>query len=399
MQMILDVDYQDLCLSGHGSRDALRRLFEQSSQAGFSTILFAPMVCGKAIYPSKVAGTLHRPSRTHPGSEQIARLMREFDVMAEIVKLAGEFKLKLMLYFRLLDDYFPELEEEFLDSHPQWWWQSRCGTYFLRGWPCYHYPQVREYKLRLLKEQLDYGVDEVLFDLARSHSFYVSPHREPDFFGFNEPIAQALAARTGSDIRAYDHVKYLSLDQGVYERIPYIYSVEYINSAKFDRTLWHWIKGEGFEMFLREARDLLRGKTSIAQGIFAPPHPVATEEIAPASFYLDAAKLAREEVLDGVIASANWSKQKLTKDMKSFMFPHYDGVRQAGKQVGAWLNDIFSPHGGEISQFASVDQVQAYWQEHVAQSSMDFVVIHEADFIVRHPDAGRLWKTLVSCSQ
>jgi len=399
MQMILDVDYQDLCLSGHGGREALKRLFAQSKQAGFSTMLFAPMVCGKAIYPSQVAGTLHKPSRTHPGSEHIAQLMSEFDVMAEVTKLAKANDLKLMLYFRLLDDYFPELEEDYLGQHPQWWWQSRCGAYALQGWPCYHYPQVRQYKLRLLQEQLAYGVDEVLFDLARSHSFYVSPHREPNFFGFNDPVAQAFAARTGVDIRAYDHVKYLSLDQGVHERIPYIYSVEYVNPATFDRALWHWIKGEGFETFLRESRTLLGNKPAIALGAFAPPHPVATEEIAPANFYLDAANLARDGVLDGVLASANWSTQKLTPDLKSFLLPHYDGVRQAGKQVGAWLNDLFSPHGGESTQFATVQQVQAYWQKHVAPSDIDFVVLHEADFILRHPQASQIWNTLANYSR
>jgi hypothetical protein len=136
----------------------------------------------------------------------------------------------------------------------------------------------------------------------------------------------------------------------------------------------------------------------VALGAFTPPHPVAMERIAPASFYLDSAKLAREGVLDGVIQSANWSSQKLTTDMKSFMLPYHDGVRQAGKQVGVWLNDIFSPHGGETGQFAAADQVETYWQKHVADSSMDFVVVHEADFIVRHPQEGRLWKVLEACA-
>ncbi|MCC6422799.1 MAG: hypothetical protein IT447_04920 [Phycisphaerales bacterium] len=397
MRLVMDVDYQDLCLSGYGDRESLRRLFAQAKDAGFEAMLFAPMVCGKAIYPSKVAGTMHKPSRTHRGSERIAQLMREFDVLDVVAKLAAEFDLKLMLYFRLLDDYFPELSEEFMEQHPQWWWQSRCGFYPLRGWPCYHYPQVREYKLRLLKEQLDYGFDEILFDLARSHSFYASPHREPDFFGFNEPIAEAFAARTGVDIRAYDHKKFLTVDQGVYKRIPFVYSVEYINAAQFDRSLWHWIKGEGFEAFLREARGLSGKRPTIALGAFTPPHPVAIEEIAPATFYLDANRLAAEGVIDGCLQSANWSSQKLTADLKSFMFPYYNGVRQEGKQVGAWLNDIFSPHGGEPSQFASVEQVKAYWHQHVVNSGMDFVVIHEADFILRHPNVATLWNTIASC--
>jgi hypothetical protein len=397
MQTILDVDYQDLCLSGHGDRDNLKRLFENAKSGGISAMLFAPMVCGKAIYPSRVAGTMHKPQRTHPGSWRISQLMSQFDVMPEVSRLASEFDLKLLLYFRLNDDYFPGLEEDYLDAHPEWWWQSRCGDFKLRGWPCYHYPEVRDYKLRLLKEQLQYGVDGVLFELGRSHSFYSSPHREPAFFGFNPPIAEAVRARTGDDICAFDHMKHLMLEDGIFKRIPYVYSAEYVGAAKFDRQAWHWVKGEGFETFLREAREVLGQKQVLVQGAYMPPHPVAIEEIAPATFYLDAAKLARDGVIDGVLNSSNWSKHTITPDMESFMFPYFDGVRGAGKLVGTWLNDLFSPHGGETSEFASAEQVGRYWRQHVAPTSMDFVVLHEADFIVRHPDEAGVWKVLREC--
>jgi hypothetical protein len=297
----------------------------------------------------------------------------------------------------LLDDYFPGLEEEYIDAHPEWWWQSRCGDFQFRGWPCYHYPEVRAYKLRLLKEQIAYGVDGVLFELARSHSFYAMPHREPDFFGFNPPIADAMLEKTGVDIRVFDYMKHLVLEDGPFKRIPYIYTAEYIGAATFDRQAWHWIKGEGFETFLREAREVVGQKYVLAQGAYTPPHPVAIEEIAPATFYLDAAKLARDGIIDGVLNSSNWMKHTLTPDMESFMFPYYDGVRSAKKHVGTWLNDIFSPHGGEISQTASVPQIHEYWKKHVAPTSMDFVVIHEADFIVRHPDEAGVWEVLKAC--
>jgi hypothetical protein len=396
MKTILDVDYQDLCLSGHGDRDSLKRLFENARRGGVSSMLFAPMVCGKAIYPSKVAGTMSKVQHTHPGSPRIAALMAEFDVMDVVTRLAKEFELEFLLYFRLNDDFFPGIEEDYLDANPRWWWESRCGDYKFRGWPCYHFPEVRNHKLRLLQEQLAYGVDGVLFEMARSHSFYNSPHREPDFFGFNQPIADAMLAKTGVDIRAFDHMKHLVLEDGPFKRIPYIYSAEYIGAAKFDRQAWHWIKGEGFETFLREAHGVLGAQRALVQGAYMPPHPVALEEIAPATFYLDAAKLAREGVIDGVLNSSNWSKHTLTPDMESFMFPYFDGVRGAGKQVGTWLNDLFSPHGGEISQFASAKQIEAYWKQHVAPTSMDFVVLHEADFIVRHPDEAGVWKTLKS---
>jgi hypothetical protein len=392
MRLILDVDYQDQCLSGQGDRDALKRLFEQSKSAGFDSVLWAPMICGKANYPSRVA-CVYQDTRMNKGSHRVAEMMRRFDPMEEAIRLSREFDLKLLVYFRLLDDYFPGLEEDFFDQRPHLWWQSRCGNYQLRGWPCYHEPQVREYKLALLKELLDYGPDGGLFELARSHSWYVSPHRQPDFFGFNPPIAKAFQDRHGVDIRQFDYAKFLSIEQGVFERIPYVYSAAYVGAQTFDRTAWHWIKGEGFETFLRDARALLGRKTSLMQGGMCPPHPVALEEIAPATFYLDAGRLAAEGVIDGCLQSANWMKQQLTPDMESFMFPYFQGVREAGKDVGLWLNDIFSPTGGEPNAFASVAEVEAYLRK-VKRTSMDFVVVHEADFIQRHPEPEQIWSIL-----
>lgn len=63
-------------------------------------------------------------------------------------------------------------------------------------------------------------------------------------------------------------------------------------------------------------------------------------------------------------------------------------------QLGTWLNDIFSPTGGEPTGMASIEEIDAYWDHHVAPSSMNFVVIHEADFINRHPQAEQVWKLL-----
>jgi hypothetical protein len=397
MRLILDVDYQDLCLSGHGDRASLRSLFEKAKLGGISTMLFAPMVCGKAIYPSRVAATMSKPVRTHPGSPNIAELMSQFDVISEVARLSREFGLELMLYFRLVDDFFPGLEEININAHPEWWWQSRCGDFPLRGWPCYHYPEVREYKLRLLKEHLSYGFDSVLFDVGRSHSFYASPHREPDFFGFNSPIVDAMRSSTGKDISSFDHLEYLVLDKDLFAKIPYIYSAKYVGAVEFDREAWHWEKGRGFEMFLREARKLAGEQTEVLlQGAYVPPHPVAIEGIAPASFYLDSSKLAAGNVIDGVLNSSNWSTHTLTPDMHSFMFPFYDGVRQAGKSVGTWLNDMFTPNGGDTLLYKPTDNIQKYWDQFVAKSGMDFVVIHEADFIVRHPQEHEVWRLLRS---
>ena len=53
--------------------------------------------------------------------------------LEKAVELSREYGMEFLFYFRLFDDYYPGLEEGFLDSRPDLWWQSRCGHFNLRG--------------------------------------------------------------------------------------------------------------------------------------------------------------------------------------------------------------------------------------------------------------------------
>lgn len=391
MQTILDVDYSDECLLGHGDPDSIRRLFENAKEAGIDSILWAPLACGRAHYPSNVAKRIGDP-RHHPLSYRIGELQGKHDPLEVAVRLAREFDIELLFYFRLFDDYFPGLEEGFLDSRPDLWWQSRCGSFPFKGWPSYHQQEVRDYKMRLFRELLAYEPDGFVVEVSRSHSWYVTPHRGADFFGYEAPVAEEFERRHGVDIRAYDYVRHLTNDEGIYSGTPYTYSVEYEGTREFDREAWHWLKGEAVDSFVRELRAAAPGKRMLMQGGLCPPHPHATVEGAIAKYYIDANKLAADGIIDGYSYSHNFKGFESVADIDGFYFPYFDGVRQAGKPVGGWLNDILTPDGG-YNGIVGLDEVRAYI-ERIQETSLDYVVLHQSDFIARHPQSAEVWRLM-----
>lgn len=389
MCLILDVDYHDLCLSGNGGLDALDRLFGEAKNAGIDSMLWAPMVCGKALYPSN-AVTPFRNTRMHEGGRYLAEILDRFDPLEEAVRLAAEYEMELLFYYRLFDDYYPGLEEDFFERRPDLYWQSRCGDFVLRGWPCYGHSEVRAHKMRLFQELLSYGPSGFMVELGRSHSFFATPHRAVNFFGYDAPIAQEYLRRYGVDIRAFNYAEPVVNSEGRYQDVPYAYSVEYRGATKFDTEAWHWLKGEAVTGFLRELRAQSVDKTLLMQGGICPPHPAAAEE-GCAKFYIDANKLAVENTIDGYSLSMNFRSHTLAQIEETF-FPYFSGVRECGKPVGAWLNDILTAHGGH-GALASCENVREYLEK-FQETSLDYLVIHEADFVVRHPQKNEIWELL-----
>jgi hypothetical protein len=367
----------------------MKKMFDRSNAACIDSILWAPMVCGKAHYPSKVATPIG-DSRTHAGTHYIAELARLFDPLEKAVEFSREYDMELLFYFRLFDDFYPGLEEDFLDSRPDLWWQSRCGHFNLRGWPSYAQPEVRDYKMRLFKELLGYGPDGFMIEIGRSHSMYANPERAANFFGYEAPVAQEFERRYGVDIRQFDYMNGVMNKQGIYANIPYAYEVEYVNAAPFDLEAWHWLKGEYVDSFVREMRAASPGKAMFLQSGICPPHP-GTRYEETAKFYVDANALAADGIIDGYSQSGNF-KSKSSAEIDAHFFPYYDGVRAAGKPVGVWLNDILTADGGH-GALAATEDIAGYI-DRALDTTMDFAIIHEADFMTRHEESDEVWQLM-----
>lgn len=390
MRTILDVDYHDDCLFGNGDLDSMKRVFSKAKQSGFDTISWAPMVCGKAHFPSNVA-TRIGDNKLHKGAPLVTELLGKFDPLEEAVKLSREFEMEIVFYFRFFDDYFPGLEDDFLTSRPGLWWQSRCGNYHLKGWPCYAQPAVRDYKMRLFKELAAYGPDGFMIEIARSHSMYTDPQRTPNFFGYDEPVAQEFKRRHGVDIRDFEYLDFLANEDGIYSNVSYTYSANYVGAADFDLEAWHWLKGEFVDSFIRDLKATTPASTFLLQGGVCPPHPAALDTGDVVKYYIDTNKLAIDGIIDGQSHSGNF-KAKTSREIDSFFFPYLQPMRNNGTPVGVWLNDILTANGGH-GALADLESISAYI-DRAKETEMDYVIIHESDFITRHEQSDAVWELM-----
>ena len=66
------------------------------------------------------------------------------------------------------------------------------------------------------------------------------------------------------------------------------------------------------------------------------------EEVAQAPFRIDLEGLCADGTLDEYAQSRNYRGQ----DLSRALLPRFQHMRENGRQLSAWLNDIFSPTGG-----------------------------------------------------
>ena len=127
-----------------------------------------------------------------------ARLIQQFDVLD--VALAEAKKRGISFYAdpALFDAYFPGLENDFFEAHPDYYLLARDQKTPYRAIPCYAEKAVQAYRLAEIRELLARGVDGISFGLE-SH-YCGAGANTPDSFGFNPPVVQAFQDRYGVDI-------------------------------------------------------------------------------------------------------------------------------------------------------------------------------------------------------
>ena len=198
--------------------DDVRAWVAACDEMGVTRILWRGAYVGKATYHSKVLPRLEVMDENHfektgvspaslararweparRGMNRKARLIEGFDILD--VALAEAKKREISFYgdLALFDMYFPGLENDFLEAHPEYWVLARDQKTPYRGIPCYAEKAVQDYRLAEIEELLSRGVDGISFGLE-SH-FSGHGVGAPDSFGFNPPVVQAFRQRYGIDI-------------------------------------------------------------------------------------------------------------------------------------------------------------------------------------------------------
>jgi len=215
---------------------------------GVTRILWRGAYVGKATYHSKVLPVMEVMEEDHfekagvrkkGGYRRVkwepirksynhkARLIERFDVLDVALAEAKKRGIDFYADVALFDTYFPGLENDFFEAHPEYWVLARDQKTFYRAVPCYAEKVVQDYRLAEIKELLERGVDGISFDLSCHYSG--AGAGDPDSFGFNPPVVQAFQDRYGIDILQDD----------------------------FDADKLCALNGEMFTGFLRRVRELL----------------------------------------------------------------------------------------------------------------------------------------------
>ncbi|GEM_PF-4684130 len=178
-------------------QEDIREAMRQLKSIGADGVLWRTHAF-RELYHTKAGTVFTRKHALNRYDEKMAEAIEHCDPLAEAVKYAREFGLKIYAWTLLNDDgKTPEAIPAFLRQNPQFQWSSRDGKY-LNGVPCYAYPEVRAWRLALIDELMSYGVDGV-FMSTRSHTTGFGDKVLLEY-GFNAPVVNEFSKRYGVDL-------------------------------------------------------------------------------------------------------------------------------------------------------------------------------------------------------
>jgi hypothetical protein len=137
-------------------------------------------------------------------SEKIASLdYSEFDSLAEAVRYGHQIGLKIHAWVSINeDDHGWGARSEFSLKHPECRWRRRDGSFY-RSQLSFAFPQVREYKLAIVREVVEnYAINGVFLDFLRTGDIRDNPQTDPEGvvnYGYEEPLVKGFRAKYGVD--------------------------------------------------------------------------------------------------------------------------------------------------------------------------------------------------------
>ena len=238
----------------------VRRLVQNTADAGCTSIFWRVSHTGFSSYLTRVGTSFldFDAPRSVPGGdnvytktanlEHIKKMLRLFDIVAVAREESAECGLRFVLYMTCFDESVPEMTARFVNENPRCCWKHRYYDHRNPGLLSYGYPEVRAYKLGLVREMLDYEPDGIYLDVARSHSgawpLMCLPFKSNIWhnYGFNDPECARYEERTGHDPRLRN-----------LGNAP-------TAAGQMDWPLWQGIRGEFVTQFVGAAAELIHGR-------------------------------------------------------------------------------------------------------------------------------------------
>jgi hypothetical protein len=207
-----------------------------------------------------------------------------FDTLAAAIRYGHEIGLQIHAWMTINeDDHGWGLQSDFSKRHPEFRWRKRDGAKY-RSQLSFAYPEVREYKLALLREILAYDIDGIFFDWIRTGDVRDNPQTDANGVadsGYEPLLAERFRARTGKDPVALPN----------------------------DDEEWVRERAEPQTLFMRAARELIRarrGALPVAALVGHPWHYRGEQNKIAGNLrglLLDVAAWARAGLVDAVVAA------------------------------------------------------------------------------------------------
>ncbi|MBO9607288.1 MAG: family 10 glycosylhydrolase [Paenibacillaceae bacterium] len=203
--------------------DGVRQVLTRCKEFGFTAIYWRVFNAGRATYASKLVEPFRMSDlalNNHfslgyfdwPALEQQERTngisFEHFDSLEAAVRIGHELGLEIHAWLSINeDDHGVGWESRFALEHPQYRWVRRNGRRF-HSQLSFAFPEVRAYKLALVKEMLAYDIDGLFLDWIRTGDVSDNPQNDEAGvadYGYEQPNMARFREQYGEDPFAVDN--------------------------------------------------------------------------------------------------------------------------------------------------------------------------------------------------
>ena len=341
--------------------EGVHQILDRAKECGWSRVYWRCFDSGKACYASKLLEPFDQGEEVNYwkdyGYTQIIERMAKidygsFDTFAEAMRYGHEIGLEVWAWLSINeDDHGYRWRSKFTREHPEFRWVRRDGRPY-NSQLSFAFPQVRAYKLNLLREIIAYKPDGIFFDWIRTGDVRDNPHTEPTGvanYGYETPNLQSFQRKYGLDAHEVPN----------------------------EDERWVAVRAEPQTIFMREARAIIRVALPNAQVCAMVQHPWSYRGARDDTIFADSrcgllcdiGDWAREGLIDAAITAGYYRADGTPEKAYRWL------VEETGGQIPVWY---YGWNGASAENF----KAQAAEAEKLGAEEL---LLWESDYIALPP--------------
>jgi uncharacterized lipoprotein YddW (UPF0748 family) len=308
---------------GQGKK-SVRYILDRCKAVGWTKIYWRCFDGGHATYPSQWMDTIPRSYHNDPDNyyawectgkaiPDVFGQYKKLDILKEAVSYGHKIGLEIHAWLSINeDDHAWGMASRFCKAHPEYRWVKRSGMPY-NSQLSFAFPEVREYKLKLVKEILSYDVDGFFFDWMRTGDVRNGPQTTTDGtadFGYEKPLVEGYKQK--------------------YKKDPFAI-------PNNDET-WVQFRCEPQTLFMKEAHRIIKQKDKSLPIAMMGHHPWSYRGDGTVringnrnGLLLDVARWAKEGWIDEVVAAGYFTKGGTPEKAHAYM------QKEVGEKCKIWL--------------------------------------------------------------